>query len=76
MPKLSEASELIRYTAPTMILAGSRDVFFPASKVMERARAIIPNVTDATALEMGHFPPEDLLGAINKDIKHFLAMNY
>ncbi|URN93660.1 MAG: alpha/beta hydrolase [Candidatus Pristimantibacillus lignocellulolyticus] len=76
MPKLAGSEELLRYLAPTMVIAGNKDIFFPSVKVIKKAKEIIPNLTVITEYEMGHFPSEEYLERINNDIKKFLAINY
>ncbi|MVO99543.1 alpha/beta fold hydrolase [Paenibacillus lutrae] len=76
MPKLTEKSELLDYTSPTMVIVGKEDIFFPAHKVVERAKAIIPNLITTLTYEMGHFPSEDFLKKMNQEIKQFLDVNY
>ncbi|WP_373228903.1 alpha/beta fold hydrolase [Cohnella sp.] len=76
MPKLTEKRELLNYTSATMVLAGSKDIFFPAEKVIERAGEIISNLIVSTTYEMGHFPSEELLKKMSAEIKQFLNLNY
>lgn len=76
MPKLTEKRELANYSSPTMVLAGTKDIFFPSEKVMETAKIIISNLVAANVYEMGHFPSEPLLRKINADIKQFLTDYY
>ncbi|RXZ78931.1 alpha/beta hydrolase [Paenibacillaceae bacterium] len=75
MPKLTEKKELVNYSAPTLVLAGTQDIFFPSDKVIKKAAQIISNATMIT-YEMGHFPAEERLLKVNKDIQAFLAVNY
>jgi pimeloyl-ACP methyl ester carboxylesterase len=75
MPKLTEKRELLNYFSPTMVLAGTEDIFFPAGKVIETAEAVIPNLTTIT-YEIGHFPSDEALKKMNNDIKQFLYANY
>ena len=56
MPKIAEKEELEDYSAPTLILAGKRDIFFPGEEVVHRAREILPNLTSAHVYNCGHFP--------------------
>ncbi|MED4601048.1 alpha/beta hydrolase [Paenibacillus validus] len=76
MPKITEKRELVNYSSPTMVLAGTKDIFFPSEKVIAAAEAIIPNLAAATVYEMGHFPSEPFLQKINSDIKQFLTVYY
>ncbi|MCI3926261.1 alpha/beta hydrolase [Paenibacillus sp. TRM 82003] len=76
MPKLAKKENLLQYNAPTLVVTGRRDIFFPASKVEERARAVIPNLVDVLTYDMGHFPSETLLPDINAEIAAFLRTHY
>ncbi|WP_211748192.1 alpha/beta hydrolase [Paenibacillus sp. Marseille-Q4541] len=75
MPKLTEKNELFSYHAPTLVLAGKEDIFFPESRVILTAKEIISNIETIT-YDMGHFPSEEILIRINDDIKRFLDNNY
>ncbi|UFJ42326.1 alpha/beta hydrolase [Brevibacillus humidisoli] len=76
MPKRTEKKELAQYTSPTMVLAGTEDIFFPGDQVVARAEAIIPNLVAATTYPMGHFPSDAYLQKMNDDIKQFLSEHY
>lgn len=71
MPKLTEKSELTHYSAPTLVIAGEDDVFFPASKLEEKVKEILP-FAEYKSFRMGHFPSEDDLKTINHVILEFL----
>src|SRR5699024_8131415 len=72
MPKLTARKELASYKAPTIVIAGEKDVFFPEQKVRKTAHAVIPNLVTYYAHDMGHFPPEEKLPEINTAIRAFL----
>ncbi|MED3712330.1 alpha/beta hydrolase [Peribacillus frigoritolerans] len=76
MPKLTEKKELINYNAPTLIIAGKKDIFFPESRLNKVAKEIISNLTAFKTFDMGHFPSEYYLIKINDEIKDFLNNNY
>ncbi|MBS4218441.1 alpha/beta hydrolase [Bacillus sp. FJAT-49711] len=76
MPKLTVAKELANYNSPTLIIAGEKDVFFPKRKVKKAAKEIIPNLLEFKDYNMGHFPSEEHLVKINKDIIDFLTVHY
>ncbi|MCA1041567.1 alpha/beta hydrolase [Bacillus infantis] len=76
MPKITERHELAGYQAPTLVIAGKQDVFFPEQKLNRAAKEIIPNLTDFKAYEMGHFPSDEYLIKINEDITAFLNAHY
>ncbi|MGD6796278.1 alpha/beta fold hydrolase [Metabacillus indicus] len=76
MPKLTTKEELSDYTAPTLVIAGTKDIFFPESRLNKAAKEIIPNLTAFKCYDMGHFPSEEHLVRINRDIEEFLNMYY
>lgn len=76
MPKLTQKQELLNYQAPTLMIAGKKDVFFPESCLREAAKEIIPNLIDFRAYEMGHFPAEQQVVTLNSEINQFLESYY
>jgi pimeloyl-ACP methyl ester carboxylesterase len=76
MPKLSEKRELQHYSSPTLVFAGEEDIFFPASRLKEKAGEIIPHLVSFRSLEMGHFPSAGRLREINDEIMDFLREHY
>ncbi|WP_228409619.1 alpha/beta fold hydrolase [Radiobacillus deserti] len=74
MPKLTERSELVNYTSPTVVITGTEDVFFPDLIVKPAATEIISNLQNST-YEMGHFPSEENLQKINEELRTFFANN-
>ncbi|MGD8191742.1 alpha/beta fold hydrolase [Brevibacillus ginsengisoli] len=76
MPKLTDKSELVNLSSPTMIIAGSKDIFFPSEKVVHKASETIPNLVKCLSYEMGHFPSEQRLLSINQEIRNFFQTYY
>ncbi|MCO1603560.1 alpha/beta fold hydrolase [Desulfosporosinus nitroreducens] len=73
MPRLATAEELKDFTAPTLVLAGEKDIFFPASKILPQAKVIIPNLVAGECLQgSGHFLNAKTLNYINQRIFSFL----
>ena len=54
MPSNASAKRMERCTAPTLVMAGERDVMFPAKKVIPRAEKIIPHCTTYLLKDRGH----------------------
>ncbi|MEH7334072.1 alpha/beta hydrolase [Neobacillus drentensis] len=76
MPKLTEKSELEDYKAPTLVIAGRKDVFFPEDKIRRAAQDIFSNLANYEAFNSGHFPSEEHLGKMNHRIMEFLRTHY
>lgn len=76
MPKVTEKKELENYTSPTIVIAGSKDIFFPEERIRKVAKEIIPNLKSFETFDMGHFPSEEHLIQINKKITEFLHLYY
>ncbi|WP_416827567.1 alpha/beta fold hydrolase [Ectobacillus polymachus] len=76
MPKLIKKNELMNFNSPTLIIAGTKDVFFPESRLNRVANEIITNLTAFKTYNIGHFPSEEYLIKINNDIKEFLKDYY
>ncbi|MCP8970386.1 alpha/beta fold hydrolase [Ectobacillus ponti] len=76
MPKLSEKQELQPYKAPTMVVGGTADIFFPGEGVVAKAKEVLPNLVSHHLYEMGHFPAEQQLKEINEEILLFLQQWY
>ncbi|MGP4041870.1 alpha/beta fold hydrolase [Gracilibacillus sp. D59] len=76
MPKLTEKEELINYKAPTLVMAGKKDVFFPENKLHNRAQEIISNLIAFKSYDIGHFPSEEYLVKMNQEIGKFLEEYY
>ena len=76
MPKLTTRDELLNYSAPTLVIAGKQDIFFPGELISKRANEIIPNLISTNLYDMGHFPSEECLRSINLDIKQFFETYY
>lgn len=76
MPKLSEKKELMQYHAPTLVIAGKKDIFFPESCLREAVRELLPSVTTFRAFDMGHFPDNEHLRLMNIEMNQFLEAHY
>lgn len=76
MPRLTTKDELTNYNAPTMILSGQHDIFFPGDQLNSKAQGLFSNLITSKAFDMGHFPDEDHLVEMNEMIKDFLKTYY
>lgn len=76
MPKITSKEELAGYLAPTMVIGGKQDMFFPGDSVVLRASEIIPNLAASKVYDCGHFPSEQSKQAMNADIQQFLIDYY
>lgn len=76
MPRNVTRDELIRFTAPVLVLAAEKDRLFSPQKVFPRARQVFQNLVAAEVIPGSpHFIPERLLPALNKRIEKFLTEN-
>ncbi len=76
MPRFATKEELIDFKAPTLVLAGKKDIFFPANKILPRTKEIIPNLIAAESLQgCRHFPSRETLHYINDRTRIFLREN-
>ncbi|MFD1019467.1 alpha/beta fold hydrolase [Thalassobacillus hwangdonensis] len=76
MPKMTEKKELENFHAPTLIIAGEKDVFFPHHKLEAASNSIFSELKQFRSYEMGHFPSDTHLVEINQEIEAFLAEHY
>jgi pimeloyl-ACP methyl ester carboxylesterase len=54
MPSNASTEDMKNYTAPTLLIAGEKDVLFPGQKVIERAKTIMPNLKTHLMKDTGH----------------------
>jgi pimeloyl-ACP methyl ester carboxylesterase len=76
MPKLTTAEELENYKAPTLVITGTEDVFFPESKISQKTAGLFGKQLELKRYNMGHFPSNEYLEKIDHDIKMFLKKHY
>ena len=76
MPKLTTAEELKEYNAPTLVITGTEDVFFPGEEISRKAGGLLGDRLELIKYKMGHFPSTAHLEKIDKDIKKFLKNHY
>jgi pimeloyl-ACP methyl ester carboxylesterase len=76
MPKLTTAEELKVYSAPTLVITGTEDIFFPGNKISQKAEGLLEERLELKKYQMGHFPSAQHLEKIDTDIKEFLKVHY
>ena len=72
LPRAATGEELAGYRAPTLLFAAENDLFFPAGKVIARAKGIIPNLETETLPGSRHVPSRDAFARINARTAAFL----
>ena len=73
MPRPATETELARFTAPTLVLAGELDMLFPARLVLPRVRKVIKGLVAAEQLDgSAHFPGVETLPHILARVGAFL----
>lgn len=74
MPRNVTRDEMVRFTAPVLVLACEKDRLFPARQVLARAPQVFQNLVAAeTIKDSPHFIPERFLPALNERIDRFLT---
>ncbi|MBM7703493.1 alpha/beta fold hydrolase [Metabacillus iocasae] len=76
MPKLTTREELTHYEAPTLIVTGMDDIFFPHHKLAPRATELFGHSLEYKHYKMGHFPSNSDINQLNADILTFLHTHY
>ncbi|TYR81908.1 alpha/beta hydrolase [Priestia megaterium] len=76
MPKLTKHKELVHYVAPTLLISGEKDPFFPSEKVTVQAEKIIPYLVDCKTYPISHFPDDEHTRKMNEAITAFLDKYY
>lgn len=76
LPKLATKEELQHYYAPTMIIAGMKDVLFPEKKLFRKAAPLFGDLLEWRAYHMGHFPSRTAIKRMNEDMAAFLLEHY
>jgi len=71
LPRAATGEELAGYRAPTLLFAAENDPFFPARKVITRARGVIPNLQTQT-LPGRHVPSRGTFDHVNERAARFL----
>ncbi len=71
MPRPAYDGELDDLTAPTIIVAAAKDILFPASRVIPRAKEIFPNLIYMETIDSLHEPTEEIYNHI-----HNLAFDF
>ena len=72
LPRAATREELSGYEGPTLLFAAGDDLFFPARKVIPRAREVIPNL-QTEMLPGRHVPSRGTFDRINDRAARFLS---
>jgi pimeloyl-ACP methyl ester carboxylesterase len=73
LPRAATAEELAGYDSPTLLFSAEKDPFFPAERVIPRAREIIPSIETETLPNDRHVPSRETFAGINDRIAAFLT---
>ncbi|RSD27248.1 alpha/beta fold hydrolase [Mesobacillus subterraneus] len=76
MPKITTMEELENYRAPTLLITGTNDIFFPGDKISQKSAGLFGDNLELKEYDMGHFPSGAFLEKIDADIKAFLKKYY
>ncbi|UCG00339.1 MAG: alpha/beta hydrolase [Candidatus Heimdallarchaeota archaeon] len=71
MPRPANDGELDDLKAPTIIVAAAKDILFPASRVIPRAKEIFPNLIYTETIDSLHEPTEEIYHHIHKVARDF-----
>ncbi len=73
MPRNATREELAGFSAPTLVMAAERDVFFPAASVIPRAKQVIPNLIAAEVIPGSpHMISASCQGQVLERVRKFL----
>jgi pimeloyl-ACP methyl ester carboxylesterase len=72
LPRAATAEELAGYDSPTLLFSAEKDLFFPARRVIPRAREIVPGIETETLPNDRHVPSRATFAGINDRIAAFL----
>lgn len=75
MPSNVKTGDMKGYKAPTLLLAGEKDVLFPGEKLIDRAKEIIPNLEAHLLKDCGHmyFLSHEVNEYVDSKIVEFLS---
>jgi pimeloyl-ACP methyl ester carboxylesterase len=68
LPRAATKEELAGYEAPTLLFAAENDPFFPAGRVIPRAREIVRNLEAEALPDDRHVPSRETFAGINARI--------
>lgn len=72
MPRPATEHELASWEAPVLVMASEFDMFFPASRVLPRAREVIPNLAGTEQIDhSGHYPSSEDRQRISERVAKF-----
>jgi pimeloyl-ACP methyl ester carboxylesterase len=71
MPSNVKENDIKKYTAPTLLITGEKDIIFPGEKVIARAKTIIPDLKTYLMKGTGHMC--SLSSEKNKNVLEMVA---
>ena len=71
-PREISKDELKDFKAPTLVIAAKDDIFFPADKVIPKAKIIFQNLVKTEYIEGSHLSSKKTLVHVNDEIIEFL----
>lgn len=73
-PSYATEEELINFKAPTLLFAAENDVFFPAKKIVPRAKDVFPTLSKVITLKnSSHFQNDRNLKMIIEEVEKFFV---
>lgn len=73
MPRNVRRDKLVKFRAPTLVMAAEKDALFPAKAVVKRARDVLPNLVAAEVIAGAtHYLPARYHPYLNRRIDRFL----
>jgi len=73
LPRAATKEELAGYEAPTLLFSDENELFFPARRVIPRAREIVPNLETEALRGDRHVPSRETFARINDRVADFLS---
>jgi len=75
-PKEFTKDELKNFSAPTYVIAAKDDIFFPANRVIPKAKEVIRNLIKTKCIDGGHLSSRATLDDVNNEIIQFINSHF